>query len=92
MSHTGDVTQKGIQITVLSFAQVKDKLGAGELLVALPEHATAQALLVFFEKEFPKAFDLIQASRIAVNGVYAAWGDKLSDGDEVAVIPPVSGG
>jgi molybdopterin converting factor small subunit len=42
--------------------------------------------------EFPKLARLRPALRVAVNREYAAEEAGLSDGDEVALIPPVSGG
>jgi molybdopterin converting factor small subunit len=35
---------------------------------------------------------LLQRSAVAVNREYVGWETKLHDGDEVALLPPVSGG
>ena len=48
----------------------------------------AEQLTVFYPHVFPRAEDLV----VAVNQEYADHSQLLSGGDEIALIPPVSGG
>ena len=58
----------------------------------LPEKATVQTLIDQLATEYPVAADLIRHSVIALNQDYAEERPIHPTGDEVALIPPVSGG
>lgn len=81
-----------MQVTVKLFATLRTNAGWGEQQVELPEGATIHALLAAMEEKQP---DLDMANRpvyAAVNQAYADAEQELSDGDVVALFPPVSGG
>ena len=82
----------GIAVRVLLFAQLKDRFGADELSVSLPRGATGRDLLQQLIQQRPAVEGLLTVSRLAVNCDYTAAERVLEDGDEVVVIPPVSGG
>lgn len=74
-----------MRLTVRLFAGLKERLGGSTVEVDLPDPATVADLLA--------AVDLPDRSCIvAVNRAYAAATDTIAAGDEVALIPPVSGG
>jgi MoaE-MoaD fusion protein len=80
-------------VEVRLFAMLRERAGTGSVTVEVPEGATVrQALEVVGDEHGLK--DLIGAMPVvmAVNREYAAEGDALSAGDELALIPPVSGG
>lgn len=81
---------------LLYFAWLKTKTGCAEEEVALPENVSTVAELVAWLKErspgHAAALQDEKAIRIAVNQAYAKPGDKVGDGDEVALFPPVTGG
>ncbi|MEZ4407878.1 MAG: MoaD/ThiS family protein [Polyangiales bacterium] len=82
------------RVTVLCFAAVRDAVGAGEVALELPpggDGARRGAVPALVER-FASLSPWAEALRVAVNGAYAAEGDAVRAGDEVAVIPPVSGG
>ena len=79
-------------VRVLLFAQLRDRIGADELAASLPSGATGAELLAWLSQRSPKVEGLLGVSRLAVNCEYAALDHVLHDGDEVVVIPPVSGG
>jgi MoaE-MoaD fusion protein len=58
----------------------------------LPSDATVEVVLEHYRKSFPQQAKLWSAIAVAVNRTYAASGAGLRDGDEVALLPPVSGG
>jgi len=79
-------------IKVLAFAGAREALGTGELSLPLESETTARALLDRLCEEHPALAPYSRSLRIAVNGTYAAWTDRIVPGDEIAIIPPVAGG
>ncbi len=80
-----------MQITVKLFALGRDLVGKNELPLLLPDGATVQSVLDDLNREYPK-FRQLKTYMVAVNMEYAERSQKLRDGDELAIIPPVSGG
>ena len=77
----------GVQITVRLFAGLRERAGDARRTLELPEGATVADVWA------PLALGTEPAGLLyAVNKEYAAASTGLADGDEVAVIPPVSGG
>jgi molybdopterin converting factor small subunit len=72
-------------ITVKCFARYRDRLGFSEL--ELPAAPTLGALLAD-----PRFTALPPEALLAVNQSFADRATPLQDGDEVALMPPVSGG
>lgn len=68
-----------------------ESFGKSELVLDLPEGATAGAALAALARD-PAAARLPARPLLAVNQRYAPADQALRDGDEVAVIPPVAGG
>lgn len=81
-----------LTVTVRCFAQLRDRLGRSECSITLPAGATGRHLIHVLEARHPDAAPLLGVSRLAVNWEYVVGDVALGDGDEVAVIPPVSGG
>ena len=85
-------TSTQIIVRAVLFAQLRGRFGADELSISLPDGATGAALMQWLAQRDPKVADLLSVSRLAINGEYASLERVLEDGDEVVVIPPVSGG
>lgn len=81
-----------ITIQVLLFAQLKDRLGQSELSVTLPIGAKGQNLMEALSEREPSVKPLLKVCRLAVGQEYVSWDFSLQEGEEAAVIPPVSGG
>ncbi len=81
-----------MQIKVLLFGVLKDILGRDRDALTLPEGATADRLLDEYRRRAPGRSTVWAALAIAVNQQYAPATQVLHDGDEVALLPPVSGG
>ncbi len=79
-------------ISLMVFAHLKPVLGAECRSVNLPEGATVNHLLERLLAECPALREWLPSLRVAVNCEYAALDTVLHEGDEVALIPPVSGG
>jgi molybdopterin synthase catalytic subunit len=69
---------------------LKDWLGAAAATVELPEGATVAALLEVLRKR--QSTDLLQKIAVSVNAQFATAAQVLHEGDEVGLLPPVSGG
>ena len=74
------------------FAILKEKAGTPELTLELPGSSTVADLLLEMERLHPGLVAGIGKTMVAVNTEYATELQTLKDGDEVALIPPVSGG
>ena len=81
-----------ITVVVKIFAGARDIVGAGELQLTLPGQSPASAVLESLEARHPALTKWRPYLKLAVNQNYAQPSHILNDGDEVAVIPPVSGG
>jgi MoaE-MoaD fusion protein len=81
-----------MQIRVLFFGQLKEFADSPEDLVELPEGSTIESLFAHYVQRFPKLEGLADSIALARNQVFAQPGDLLADGDEIAFLPPVSGG
>ncbi len=84
-----------MQVKVISFGMLKDWLGSGTVLIELEEGATIADLMRTLVADPRRGNRLeLQLAGIAVgvNAEYATATRVLRDGDEVALLPPVSGG
>ena len=83
-------------LTILYFAWVRERVGAGEERVALPEGVTDLAGVVAWLRSRSPGHDAAFAQpalvRAAVNQVFAKPDTRVAAGDEVAFFPPVTGG
>ncbi|HMK31899.1 MAG TPA: molybdenum cofactor biosynthesis protein MoaE [Terriglobales bacterium] len=77
---------------VLFFGSLRDMAGKTQAAVRLPEGATLKDLLAHFQEELPRLGDLLPSIALSVNQEYARNETLLHDQDEVALLPPVSGG
>ena len=90
---SGVAGQGRIEITVLYFAAVRDLAGVDEERVALPaDVGTIDALCTHLQRVRPALEGRLGHVRFARNEEFARGSDTLSDGDVVALIPPVAGG
>ncbi|MCI4366724.1 MAG: MoaD/ThiS family protein [Thermoplasmata archaeon] len=76
------------------YAQAREAVGHRQLVRGLPEGpASLEGVLRSLEAEFPRLVRVLPTCRIAVNGEYVPNRSvPLSDGDELGVHPPYSGG
>ena len=81
-----------MRVTVKLFAILREKAGTGELALELPAGSTVADAAKAVVARFPAAADFSRRVAYAVNQAYASAQTTLQAGDEVAMIPPVSGG
>lgn len=78
-------------MNILAFGIAKEILGGQSTDIQLGENTTVEALNTILKKQYPQ-LEKLTSFAIAVNGVYADDEQIIQPGDEVAIIPPVSGG
>ena len=81
-----------MHVTVRLFARLRELTGAAELGRDVPDGSTALDVWNDLSAEFPALADYTKAISVAVNEEYARLTASVRDGDEVAFLPPVSGG
>jgi molybdopterin converting factor subunit 1 len=79
-------------VRVLLFAQLKERLGRSEMAVPLKEGATGCDLRDALVRMDPALQPILRVSRLAVAEEYVEWDHPIRAGEEVAIVPPVSGG
>ena len=77
---------------ILFFAQLKDATGCAEVEWPDVDALSSEQLWERLVRQFPKLEGHGPCVRLARNGTYAKAGERFESGDEVALIPPVSGG
>ncbi len=81
-----------MRVRLLLFGRLKDLAGSEADWLELPERATVADLLERYAAKAPGLREYFPVMAVAVNQQYAGRAWLLNDADEVALIPPVSGG
>lgn len=81
-----------MRINVKLFAILRDRAGTSEVTLELPHGSGTSAALELIATKLPALRELLPRAACAINREYATRDASLNDGDELALIPPVSGG
>ena len=81
-----------MRVTVRLFARLRDIAGAAELMRDVPPGSTIASVWSELTREFPDLARYERSISTAVNADYARMDQAIGDGDEIAFLPPVSGG
>ena len=81
-----------MRIRVLFFGVLRDVTGLREDLVEVPDGGLAASVFAHYASRFPRLGEMSKSIVLAVNQKFCAPSVPLSDGDELAFLPPVSGG
>jgi molybdopterin converting factor subunit 1 len=81
-----------MRVTVRLFARLRDLAGSGELVRDVPAPATVHSVWQSLVSEMPTLRDYERTMSVAVNADYSKMSAAVEEGDEVAFLPPVSGG
>jgi molybdopterin converting factor subunit 1 len=81
-----------MRVTVRLFARLRDIAGTAELARDVAPGATIRSVWSELIREFPDLAGYERSISTAVNADYARMDQAVSEGDEVAFLPPVSGG
>ncbi|MGE5361162.1 MAG: molybdopterin converting factor subunit 1 [Bacteroidales bacterium] len=74
------------------FARLRDLVGTGEAVCEVPDAARVADVWQALEREHPAIAPYGRSVSAAVNADFARMSASVCDGDEVAFLPPVSGG
>ena len=81
-----------MRVTVKLFARLRDIAGVSEMARDAAPGSTVRTIWQQLATEFPEFAHYERSISSAVNADYARMTDPIADGDEVAFLPPVSGG
>lgn len=81
-----------MRVTVRLFARLREIAGSAELSRTVEPGATVATLWRLLAQDHPELAQYERSISCAVNADYARMDRALADGDEVAFLPPVSGG
>jgi len=81
-----------MHVDIRLFAQLRDKAGVAELSLELADGATARAAWTALVDAHPDLAPFASSVSCAVNAAYVPMHTTVHAGDEVAFLPPVSGG
>ena len=78
------------------FSWIKEHVGKSEELIELPDHINNVNELINYLNELDKKYSLIlekkKLIKIAVNKTYSSFDTNITNNDEIAFFPPVTGG
>ena len=81
-----------MKIQVKLFALLREIVERSEVALEVPPGISCGEVFFYLREQFPALWPLLEHCLVAVNGNRANRGFNLSAGDEVAILPPVSGG
>jgi sulfur-carrier protein len=81
-----------MRVTVRLFARLRELAGAGELVRDVPAAATVQTIWRSLVADFPAIAEYERSMSVAVNADYSKMSARVNEGNELAFLPPVSGG
>ncbi|MEM1069648.1 MAG: MoaD/ThiS family protein [Planctomycetota bacterium] len=81
-----------MQLNVLLFAGAKEAAGSDHVTIHTHGEPTASEVLKALEQQHPALSDLLPSCRLAVGNNYVDSDHTVTANDELALIPPVSGG
>jgi MoaE-MoaD fusion protein len=81
-----------MRVRILFFGMLKDLVGRAGETIEVAEGASVADVLRHYESEIPRLKDALSSLALAVNQQYAGPDTKLKTDDEIALLPPVSGG
>ena len=81
-----------MRVNVLFFGLLKDLVGRSEDTLELPDGARLGTVFHHYASQFPRLGEMAESIALARNQEFTDLDAVLGDGDEVALMPPVSGG
>ena len=81
-----------IRVRVLFFGRLRELLSKAEEHTEIAEGATLASLFEFYAAKYPQLANFRTSLVASRNQEFAAWDTQLGAGDEIAFLPPVSGG
>ncbi|MBE9036743.1 MoaD/ThiS family protein [aff. Roholtiella sp. LEGE 12411] len=86
------MSKSAITVTVKLFAAYQEAFGVSELILKIPSGTSVSRVCDRLIAEHPELNQLRDVTRFGINLIFVEPDTQLQDGDEVVLIPPVSGG
>ncbi len=80
-----------MKLKIIGFGIAKDILGASTITVDVPENTTVAELKTILEQQYSR-LKVLHSYMVAIDHRYAIDNEILNTNNEIALIPPVSGG
>ena len=81
-----------MHVTIRLFAGHRERVGTSSLAIDLPDGSTAEEVFIALSREHPALADTLSFTTFARNRTVVTPDTALRDGDELALLQPVSGG
>ncbi len=81
-----------MQVQVLYFASLRDRAGVREEVLSIPAESTVADLKQTLSERHRDLAPALDSALVSINREFALSEELLSEGDEIAIFPPVSGG
>jgi molybdopterin converting factor subunit 1 len=81
-----------VKLRIRLFASFREAVGGGTLVWDAPADVTVRDVVAALQETYPRLGPTADKALLAVNQEYVGGDFRLHDGDELALIPPVSGG
>jgi molybdopterin converting factor subunit 1 len=81
-----------VRVKVLFFGRLRELTRLAEENGELPEGTTLAQVFARYAERFPKLAEFRSSMVVSRNQEFAAWDTRVAAGDEIAFLPPVSGG
>ncbi len=81
-----------MRVKVLFFGMLKDIVGSAEEQLNVPEDAQLENIFDHYAGRYPRLREMAGSIVLARNQEFSKGSERVIDGDEVAFLPPVSGG
>ena len=81
-----------VRVKVLFFGRLRELIGVAEETGELPEGATLAQVFDRYAERFPKLAGFRSSLVVSRNQEFAPWDARIAADDEIAFLPPVSGG
>ncbi|CAK9313985.1 unnamed protein product [Citrullus colocynthis] len=88
----GEKVEQLVQIKALFFARARDLTGINDVLLEVPSGSTTKDCLDKIVANFPRLEEILGCVVLALNEDYTTESTIVKDKDELAIIPPISGG
>ncbi|PKU68250.1 molybdopterin synthase sulfur carrier subunit isoform X1 [Dendrobium catenatum] len=85
-------SEPSVKIEVLFFAKAREITGLPDISLQVPPSSSAGDCLKILLTKFPRLEEICNSIVFALNEEYAPDSIILKNGDELAIIPPISGG
>lgn len=81
-----------MKIKLRFYSEFREITGKGEMEIEIVDGATIRDVMELLKEKYPEIREMERITLFSLNHRYARIDDKLKDGDELAIFPPVEGG